>query len=193
MYTLLVTGDVPGAATYFNPLLKQTIVPCTSGTRPSSPVEGQTIYETDTDLYQMYDGSAWRPVLHTFANSYTPSWQAVTTNPTLGNGTITGTWSRIGTWVAVRIALNPGSTTNFGSGKWTFSLPTTPTGNASMAALLDDTSATTRYGCSVWVSTGTGVFGVYPGTGTAGVGGSTPFTWAAGDNLLITGVYESSN
>jgi len=47
MYTQLVTGDVPGASTYFNPLLAQTIIPCTTGTRPSSPNDGMMTYETD--------------------------------------------------------------------------------------------------------------------------------------------------
>jgi hypothetical protein len=32
----------------------------TSSTRPSSPWEGQTIYETDTDLMYVYGGSAWQ-------------------------------------------------------------------------------------------------------------------------------------
>lgn len=32
---------------------------CTSSTRPASPFEGQTIYETDTDLVKSYDGSNW--------------------------------------------------------------------------------------------------------------------------------------
>jgi hypothetical protein len=59
MYTLLVTGDVPGASTYFNPLLQQTIIPCTSGTRPSSPNEGMFVYETDTDKMSFYNGTAW--------------------------------------------------------------------------------------------------------------------------------------
>jgi hypothetical protein len=59
MYTLLVTGDVPGASTYFNPLLQQTIIPCTSGTRPSSPTEGMFVYETDTDKLSFYNGTAW--------------------------------------------------------------------------------------------------------------------------------------
>ena len=47
MNTDLVTGDVPGASTYFNPLKNQTIIPCTSGTRPSSPNDGMMTYETD--------------------------------------------------------------------------------------------------------------------------------------------------
>jgi hypothetical protein len=32
---------------------------CTSSTRPTAPYEGQTIYETDTDLVRVWSGSAW--------------------------------------------------------------------------------------------------------------------------------------
>lgn len=32
---------------------------CTSTSRPGSPFEGQTIYETDTDLVRSYNGSSW--------------------------------------------------------------------------------------------------------------------------------------
>lgn len=35
---------------------------CTSTTRPTTPYEGQLIYETDTDLLQIWNGSAWRPL-----------------------------------------------------------------------------------------------------------------------------------
>ena len=35
---------------------------CTSSTRPASPFEGQTIYETDTDLVKSYNGSAWATI-----------------------------------------------------------------------------------------------------------------------------------
>jgi len=34
---------------------------CTSGTRPASPWSGQVIYETDTGLSLVWDGSAWQP------------------------------------------------------------------------------------------------------------------------------------
>jgi len=33
---------------------------CTSTTRPSGPYEGQMIYETDTDMVAIWNGSAWR-------------------------------------------------------------------------------------------------------------------------------------
>jgi len=33
---------------------------CTSTTRPTAPYEGQMIYETDTDMVALWNGSAWR-------------------------------------------------------------------------------------------------------------------------------------
>lgn len=33
---------------------------CTSSTRPASPYEGQVIYETDTDMVAVWNGSSWR-------------------------------------------------------------------------------------------------------------------------------------
>lgn len=33
---------------------------CTSSTRPTSPFEGQMIYETDTDVLAIWNGTAWR-------------------------------------------------------------------------------------------------------------------------------------
>lgn len=33
---------------------------CTSTTRPTAPYEGQMIYETDTDMVAIWNGSAWR-------------------------------------------------------------------------------------------------------------------------------------
>jgi len=35
---------------------------CTSTTRPTAPYEGQTIYETNTDLTYIWGGSAWQQV-----------------------------------------------------------------------------------------------------------------------------------
>lgn len=38
---------------------------CTSSTRPSSPSAGNTIYETDTGILYVYDGSAWDQIRQT--------------------------------------------------------------------------------------------------------------------------------
>jgi hypothetical protein len=45
-------------ATQWPAVTTGTII-CTSSTRPAAPFEGQTIYETDTDLRYTYSGSAW--------------------------------------------------------------------------------------------------------------------------------------
>jgi hypothetical protein len=41
-------------------LMRQAVIVCTSSTRPASPNEGMTIYETDTDRHAFYTGTAWR-------------------------------------------------------------------------------------------------------------------------------------
>lgn len=56
-------SSVLGAST----LIKPGVV--TSSTRPSVPYEGQLIYETDTDMIALWNGSAWRYVAATTATS----------------------------------------------------------------------------------------------------------------------------
>lgn len=43
-----------------NYLMEQVVIRCTSGTRPGSPVDGMPIYETDTKMVRVYNGTAWR-------------------------------------------------------------------------------------------------------------------------------------
>lgn len=54
---------------------------CTSSSRPSSPWDGQIIFETDTESLQVWDGSAW--VTTTFVESVTPTNTVTFTNKTL--------------------------------------------------------------------------------------------------------------
>ena len=42
---------------------------CTSSTRPTAPYEGQFIYETDTDMLAIWNGTAWRYIAATSATS----------------------------------------------------------------------------------------------------------------------------
>lgn len=56
----LAPGQITGTAVVTND--NRLITYCTSSTRPSSPVEGQMIYETDTDLYYGWRGSSWLPI-----------------------------------------------------------------------------------------------------------------------------------
>ena len=56
----LAPGQITGTAVVTSDT--RLITYCTSSTRPGSPVEGQMIYETDTDLYYGYRGTAWLPI-----------------------------------------------------------------------------------------------------------------------------------
>jgi len=55
--------------------------------------------------------------------SWTPVWTGSTTNPAIGNGTITGTYARINKTVIGSMAIVVGSTTSFGTGTYRISLP----------------------------------------------------------------------
>lgn len=55
--------------------------------------------------------------------SFSPSWGADGTAPTLGNGTLLGRYRYIGDSAEVEIFLSAGSTTTFGSGTYWFTIP----------------------------------------------------------------------
>ena len=61
-FKTFTAGSVLTAADVNDYLMEQVVITCTSGTRPGSPNEGMTIYETDTDYIRVYNGSAWRVV-----------------------------------------------------------------------------------------------------------------------------------
>ena len=55
--------------------------------------------------------------------SYTPTWTAITTNPTIGDGQLYGYYYVIGKICTMAIYLRFGSTTYPGVGNWEFALP----------------------------------------------------------------------
>jgi len=63
-------------------LMKQAVIVCTSGTRPSSPNEGMPIYETDTDKLLIYTTATttWQP-------PWNLPWGYITTNTGPGSQT----------------------------------------------------------------------------------------------------------
>lgn len=165
------------------------IILCTSGTRPTAR-EGATIYETDTNRHMYYDGTTWQVLMPWATTSYTPTWGGATTNPVLGNGTLTGRYAAFGPLIQVQISLILGSTTTTGSGRWTFTLPVASADSTVLAAVAIDDSTTNRYAGSAWVTPGTGVFAIAPGAGGNGFSSSSPFTWTNPDALLINGTYR---
>ena len=73
-------------STDMNIVGRQSIAVVTSVTRPASPVEGQTIYETDTDKFVVWDGAAWQEVLQAGAwTTFTPTISQVSARTTSTN------------------------------------------------------------------------------------------------------------
>lgn len=55
--------------------------------------------------------------------AYTPAWYSTGTQPSIGNGTISGRFALVGKIAFVEMAILFGSTTNFGTGSYRFGLP----------------------------------------------------------------------
>lgn len=128
--------------------------------------------------------------------TYTPTWTGSITNPSIGNGTLAGRYLRLGKTIHVSIEIEAGSSTTFGSGNYSVSLPVAPRSNRRFAlnlGLLDASGGAFLSGRAALVSGR--LFLVVPAT-TAGaydraVTGSIPFNFATGDQLVITGTYEA--
>jgi hypothetical protein len=128
---------------------------------------------------------------------YTPQWLAATTNPTLGNGTISGKWKRDGESLEVAITLLWGSTTSNGSGIWSFSLPNgysidsnkltsglyglSNAGVQGNAILIDASASTARNIGAPYYIASTGRIGFQPNSNTS-LGDNIPFTPSSGDS-----------
>lgn len=81
-------------STDMNIVGRQSIAVVTSVTRPASPVEGQTIYETDTDKFVAYDGAAWVEILQVGAwTTFTPT---LTQNGAKSTSTNSFAYTRVG-------------------------------------------------------------------------------------------------
>lgn len=132
----------------------------------------------------VWDGTAWRTV---YGNAgwqpYTPTWS----NLTVGNGTVTAWYVRIGNTVHYRVRLVWGSGTT-ASGLFYPSLPVAPLdplGSPSIVTFFDTSAAAWQIGAYALNN--------YILAGSVGRASATvPWTWAAGDSVTITGTYEAS-
>lgn len=76
---------------------------------------GQRVLASDLNLATQQ--GAW--------TAYSPSWSSSGTAPAIGNGTMVGSYAKVGRLVTARIMLNSGSTTTFGTGYYSWTLPLT--------------------------------------------------------------------
>ena len=119
--------------------------------------------------------------------TFTPTWGGDTTNPTIGNGTLTGRFSRKGKRMRVSISLVYGSTSAPGSGNWFFQLSASIAQNVARVAFgagrIIDTGAA-FIGCMPWTAAGAPKIYVLPAPSTGNyVNPANPMTWASGDSM----------
>lgn len=131
-------------------------------------------------------GDAW--------TAYTPTWSASGTAPALGNGTIVGAWLNAGKLVHGRIFLTMGSTTTYGTGNYTFTIPFSSTVGAQWfpmgGCVCRDASAAATYYFGSFTA---GITSITGGSdSSARLGQLVPFTWANTDTLGISYTYEAA-
>lgn len=115
----------------------------------------------------------------------TPVWTTTGTAPAIGNGTLTGQHLSWGGLIFGNISFNPGTTTTYGTGTFRFSLPVNPTYGGIMGAwdISQDAGASTRSG-AVHLSTASTVELWSSDASFITINGTTPFTWAGGNDSL---------
>lgn len=172
---------------------------CTSSTRPTNKLEGTLIYETDTETILAWDGAAWVVVVDIAPKAYTPTWTSSGTAPAIGNGTITGQYSRQGKMADVLIKMTLGSTSTAGTGTYYWSLPFAPASTTYAdimgSWLLTDSGAGTRVGTAAYAA-GPKVYAQFPlnVTGTEitmnNIVAGTPLVWNTNDVITFRLRYE---
>lgn len=177
--------------------------PDTHANRPdATAVTAGTLYScSDHDLIYRSDGSTWT----TWADltgggaslgawtSYTPTWASDGTT-TLGDGSLVGRYKAFdANTYAIQINFAWGSTTSdTGTGTWSFSLPSGLTSVARtqiLAGWIIDAAADNKLASGVVPSSGTTVSQVIPEGGNT-VTKAAPMTWANGDQLALNGIIE---
>ena len=172
-------------------LMKQAVITCTSGTRPGSPTEGMTIYETDTDCYATYSGTAWVYILGGVWQAWTPTLAGVSA---LGNGTVVARYTVIGKTISGKFRFLAGSTTTYSGSGIGFSTPTTAVTTSTVdtcgSGFIDAGSAATRRLVVATHSSTTTINLQWDGGGP--VDNTSPVTLGTGGRVSINFTYESA-
>jgi hypothetical protein len=129
---------------------------------------------------------------------YTVTWASSGTQPSIGNGTLTGRYLKMGTFVWAFVAMTVGSSTTYGTGSYTWSLPFTSQSYPAHSpwpmfvgsGLVRDVSASQYHPPTTTpnfiITHGGSAFGTIPSFNS-----TTPMTWANGDTITMNCLYQS--
>jgi len=134
--------------------------------------------------------------------SYTPTWGSTGTQPAIGNGTLSGEFSRNGRIVVASAKVTIGSTTTLGTGIYNLSLPIPASASVERAGGLVALGLDTSAGQNIIAlgyeasTTTMGALGYLLNAAAATVidwlAAGFPVTWANGDYFVFKLLYESA-
>jgi len=187
-YEVLTAADVNAY------LMNQSVIKVANTTeRDSLSTNVKVAYNTTTGDVYVRDGSNVWLTHHASMQTYTPTWTATSTDPTIGNGTRVGRWIQQGNLVTFTATINMGSTTTYGSGLWSIGLPVATaniTGfRQTFSAVLEDVSSGRHTGSAYSEPNSTSVTRIIAGAATSGVSNTSPFTWTNTDWISVSGTY----
>jgi len=190
IYIPLATINVPntggggtGAATVSTTIRQVTVAP--GGILPvtsaadiaiAGTYTGQARYNTVRACPEYWSGSAW--LAQGDSATFVPTFTAISGGASVGNGTLTSRWTRLGNQIQWSGSFTIGSTTNGGSGLWFLSLP------AAQAA------GFTRLGSLNYIAGGNNYIGLISANPSDGNKATlitkSTFSTSSGDNVSAT-------
>jgi hypothetical protein len=118
--------------------------------------------------------------------SYTPNWTSSGTAPAYGNADVRGSYSVRGRMVRGQVAIIFGSTTTFGTGQYSFSLPLVP---ATLTKKFVGAAWVQGYPCVAWIDPANTRIQLYQPNGTI-VTNAAPVALASGNSILFSFEFE---
>lgn len=126
------------------------------------------------------------------SQNFTPSWTAVTSNPSVVSGRLTGRYVAIGKRMMATYHLYLDGDDNLGSGAWRFSLPFPPQSGMhyfGTGIVIHPSTASGGHSpsiCRAWIPDGQTTVRLFGQLDTAEWGPTVPHTWNGGDTLNFT-------
>jgi hypothetical protein len=164
----------------------------------TTPAAGMVAWLSTPGTLSYYTGSAW--VGMGAWNTYTPDWSAATTDPAIGNGTLTGKYAVVGKVCHFTTLVTFGSTSTYGSGSYSFGLPVTAGalgGLVQFHGVATVTGGRAVLACQPAASTGATTYTLWgptsatsPSLGQIGSSGLLGTAWSSGCVIRISGTYE---
>ncbi|WP_282377211.1 glycosyl hydrolase family 28-related protein [Pseudomonas sp. PS01302] len=181
--TVLSGSDITMASVAFSGAV---ILDNMQGFKAEACTFGAGITETSTSRFNSYSDQV---------KTFSPTWsQSTGPQPSIGNGSLTGKYTRQGYLVKFEMSLTVGSTTTFGNSAsaWSFSLPVSGTQNSPqdfIAGQCFDASASTDFLVNGQIVAGANSMTI--SRNGAGVRDGFPFAWGVGDTIKLSICYMS--